>query len=538
MTTMTELEIPEARDVGTLVANLDIRTRAWIDGEPADAVSGETFPRINPATGVEIAQVAAGDSADVDAAVRGARAAFESGVWAHAAPRTRKKVLMRFAELIEQHADELALLETLDMGKPIRDSRNVDVPLAAQCISYYGEAVDKVYDEVAPTDRDSVVMVVREPLGVVGAVVPWNFPLLMASWKIGPALATGNSVVLKPAEQSPLTALRLGELAAEAGLPDGVLQIVPGFGETAGQALGRHPGVDMITFTGSTEVGKLFLRYSGESNMKRVALECGGKSPHVVLPDADLDAAAMGIAWGVFYNQGEVCNAGSRLLVHDDIKDALLERVVKVSERIQPGDPLDPKTRMGAIVDQTQLDRVLGYIESGRSEGAELHLGGNRVLEETGGLFVEPTIFDAVSNEMVIAREEIFGPVLSTIGFDDGRGRAPNRQRHHLRACGCRLDQRRRQGAPLCTRAPCRSRLGEHVRRGRHHVSVRRLQAIGIRSRQVDPRARQVHRSQGHLDQHRVASQTSEAGKPGARSSSPSASSRSFTTSGDHASPP
>ena len=234
-----------------------------------------------------------------DAAVRGARQAFESGVWAHAAPRTRKKVLMRFAELIEQHADELALLETLDMGKPIRDSRKVDVPLAAQCISYYGEAVDKVYDEVAPTDRDSVVMVVREPLGVVGAVVPWNFPLLMASWKIGPALATGNSVVLKPAEQSPLTALRLGELAAEAGLPDGVLQIVPGFGETAGQAIGRHPDVDMVTFTGSTEVGKLFLRYSGESNMKRVALECGGKSPHVVLPDADLDAAATGIAWGL-----------------------------------------------------------------------------------------------------------------------------------------------------------------------------------------------------------------------------------------------
>ena len=418
MTTIAQLEAPETRDAGRLAAELDIRTHAWIDGKPVEALSGETFPRINPATGVEIARVAACDAADVDAAVRGARASFEAGVWAHAAPRQRKKVLMRFAELIEENADELALLETLDMGKPIRDARNVDVPLAAQCISYYGEAVDKVYDEVAPTDRNAVVMVVREPLGVVAAVVPWNFPLLMASWKIGPALATGNSVVLKPAEQSPLTALRLGELAAEAGLPDGVLQIVPGFGETAGQALGRHGDVDMVTFTGSTEVGKLFLRYSGETNMKRVALECGGKSPHVVLPDADLDAAATGIAWGVFYNQGEVCNAGSRLLVHDDVKDDLLERVVKVSERIQPGDPLNPKTRMGAIVDQTQLDRVLGYIESGRSEGAELHLGGSRVLEETGGLFVEPTIFDAVSNDMTIAREEIFGPVLSTIGFD------------------------------------------------------------------------------------------------------------------------
>ncbi len=419
MATMTELESPEARDVATLVAGLEIRTQAWIDGQHSDAASGETFPRVNPATGAEIAQVAACDAQDVDRAVKGARAAFESGVWAHAAPRKRKAVLMRFAELIEQHADELALLETLDMGKPIRDSRNVDVPLAAQCISYYGEAVDKVYDEVAPTDRNSVVMVVREPLGVIGAVVPWNFPLLMASWKIGPALATGNSVVLKPAEQSPLTALRLGELAAEAGVPDGVLQIVPGFGETAGQGIGRHPDVDMITFTGSTEVGKLFLRYSGETNMKRVALECGGKSPHVVLPDADLDAAATGIAWGVFYNQGEVCNAGSRLLVHESVQEELLERVVKVSVRIQPGDPLDPKTRMGAIVDQTQLDRVLGYIDSGRGEGAEVRLGGNRVLEDTGGLFVEPTIFDAVTNDMTIAREEIFGPVLSTIGFEE-----------------------------------------------------------------------------------------------------------------------
>jgi len=419
MTTMTDLETPEARDVRRLADGLDIRTRAWIDGAYVDAASGETFPRINPATGIEIARVAAGDAEDVDRAVRGARAAFESGVWAHAAPAKRKKVLVRLARLMEEHADELALLETLDMGKPIRDSHRVDVPLATQCIAYYGEAVDKVYDEVAPTDRSAVVMVLREPLGVVGAVVPWNFPLMMASWKIGPALATGNSVVLKPAEQSPLTALRLAELAAEAGLPDGVLQVVPGFGETAGQAIGRHPDVDMITFTGSTEVGKLFLRYSGESNMKRVALECGGKSPHVVLPDADLDAAATAIAWGVFYNQGEVCNAGSRLLVHEDVREPLLERVVKVSERIRPGDPLDPKTRMGAIVDETQLGRVLGYIESGQQEGARLHLGGNQVLEDSGGYFVEPTIFDAVSNEMTIAREEIFGPVLSTIGFTD-----------------------------------------------------------------------------------------------------------------------
>ncbi|MDX6472832.1 MAG: 4-guanidinobutyraldehyde dehydrogenase / NAD-dependent aldehyde dehydrogenase, partial [Gaiellaceae bacterium] len=300
--------------------------------------------------------------------------------------------------------------------------RKVDVPLAAEAIAYYGEAIDKVYDEVAPTAPSDVVMIVREPLGVVAAVVPWNFPLLMASWKLGPALATGNSVVLKPAEQSPLTALRIAELASEAGLPDGVLQVVPGFGEQAGKALGLHMDVDLVAFTGSTEVGKLFLRYSGESNMKRLALECGGKSPHIVMQDCnDLDAAAQAVAWGVFYNQGEVCNAGSRLLVHESLKDELLERVVKIAGEIQPGDPLDPNTKMGAIVDETQLDRVLGYIASGQEEGAELHLGGGRARTDSGGYFVEPTIFDTASNDMRIAQEEIFGPVLTTIAFDDER---------------------------------------------------------------------------------------------------------------------
>ncbi len=403
-----------------VLTGLTIRSQAFVDGAYVDAASGETFDCVNPSTGRVIASVAACDAEDVDRAVRGARAAFESGVWSRLAPKQRKRVLLRFSELIREHRDELALLETLDMGKPIRDSRGVDVPLAAECIAYYGEAIDKVYDEVAPTGPNDVVMLVREPLGVIGAVVPWNFPLLMASWKVGPALATGNSVVLKPAEQSPLTALRLAELASEAGVPDGVLQVVPGFGETAGQALGRHMDVDLIAFTGSTEVGKFFLRYSGESNMKRLALECGGKSPHIVMQDcADLDAAAEAAAWGVFYNQGEVCNAGSRLLVHESLKDDFLERVVRVAQTIQPGDPLDPDTRMGAIVDRTQLERVLGYIETGREQGADLHLGGRQVLEESGGYFVEPTIFDAVSNEMRIPREEIFGPVLATIPFGD-----------------------------------------------------------------------------------------------------------------------
>jgi acyl-CoA reductase-like NAD-dependent aldehyde dehydrogenase len=416
MTTISE----GPRSVADAVAGLDIRSKAFVDGGYVDALSGETFDCVSPITGEVVAQVAACDTADVDRAVAGARAAFESGAWSRLAPKKRKRTLQKLAGLMSEHAEELALLETIDMGKPIRDATNVDVPLATECIAWYGEAIDKVYDEIAPTGHDAHVSIVREPLGVVGAVVPWNFPLLMSSWKLGPALATGNSVVLKPAEQSPLTALRLAELASEAGIPDGVLQVVPGFGETAGQALGRHADVDMIAFTGSTEVGKYFLRYSGESNMKRVALECGGKSPHIVTRECgDLDAAATAVAWGVFYNQGEVCNAGSRLLVHSDVKDELLEKVVAVADRIRPGDPLDPKTRMGAIVDDTQLERVLGYIEAGTSEGAALHLGGSRVREETGGYYVEPTIFDAVSNDMRIAREEIFGPVLSAISFDE-----------------------------------------------------------------------------------------------------------------------
>jgi gamma-glutamyl-gamma-aminobutyraldehyde dehydrogenase/4-guanidinobutyraldehyde dehydrogenase/NAD-dependent aldehyde dehydrogenase len=399
---------------------LDIPTQAFIDGGHRDARSGETFDCVSPIDGRVLAKVAACDAPDVDDAVRGARAAFESGAWSRLAPKKRKKILQRLAALVEEHLDELALLETLDMGKPIRDARSVDVPLAAETIAYYGEAIDKVYDEVAPTDPSSVVMVLREPLGVVGAVVPWNFPLLMASWKVGPALATGNSVVLKPAEQSPLTALRLAELASEAGIPDGVLQVVPGLGETAGRAIGLHMEVDMVAFTGSTEVGKLFLRYAGESNMKRVALECGGKSPHIVMEDCgDLDAAATAAAWGIFFNQGEVCNAGSRLIVHESLKDDLLDRISRVADRIQPGDPLDPKTRMGPLVDSTQLDRVLGYIASGTDEGADLYRGGSRVREETGGYYVEPTIFDGVQNDMRIAREEIFGPVLSAISFTE-----------------------------------------------------------------------------------------------------------------------
>ncbi len=401
-------------------AGLAYRNQAFIGGKYVDAASGKTFDCVSPIDGQVLTTVAACDSEDIDRAVKAAREAFESGVWSGMAPAKRKRVLQKFAELIMKHKDELALLETLDMGKPIRYSSAVDIPGSANSIAWYAEAIDKVYDEIAPTAPSTVAMISREPLGVVGAVVPWNFPLLMASWKLGPALATGNSMVLKPAEQSPLTALRIAELAMEAGLPEGVLNVVPGFGETAGQALGLHMDVDAIAFTGSTEVGKYFLEYSGRSNMKRVSLECGGKSPHIVFADApDLDAAAKAAAFGIFFNQGEVCNAGSRLLVEETIKDEFLDKVMAVGQRLQPGDPLDPKTHMGAMVDKSQTNRVMGYIETGKSDGAELRMGGNRARAESGGYYIEPTVFDKVDNSMKIAQEEIFGPVLSTIAFKD-----------------------------------------------------------------------------------------------------------------------
>jgi acyl-CoA reductase-like NAD-dependent aldehyde dehydrogenase len=399
---------------------IEIRNQAFIDGKYVDAVSGETFDDINPANGQVLTQVAACDAADVDRAVAAARAAFEDGRWSGMAPAARKRRLQKLAELIRKHRDELALLESLDMGKPIGDSRKIDIPGSGNCIAWYAEAIDKVYDEVAPTGPGALALVTREPVGVVGAVVPWNFPLMMAAWKLGPALATGNSVILKPAEQSPLTAIRIAELAVEAGIPDGVLNVVPGFGETAGRALGLHMDVDCIAFTGSAEVGKYFLSYAGESNMKQVNLECGGKTPNIIMADCpDMDAAATAAAWGIFFNQGQVCNAGSRVIVDEKIKDDVLERIVNVGKTLVPGDPLDPNTRLGAMVDDTQMNRVLGYIDRGREEGAELVLGGKRALAETGGYYIEPTIFDRVDNAMTIAQEEIFGPVLSTITFKD-----------------------------------------------------------------------------------------------------------------------
>jgi 4-guanidinobutyraldehyde dehydrogenase/NAD-dependent aldehyde dehydrogenase len=402
-----------------LVDGLSIRTQAFVGGEYVDAASGETFECVNPADNSVITSVAATDSEDVDRAVAAARRAFEKGSWSRMAPAARKDVLFRFADLIRTHQDELAALETIDMGKPIADSTTIDIPGAARCIAWYAEAIDKVYDEVAPTSHDSIGLITREPVGVVACVVPWNFPLLMAAWKIAPALATGNSVILKPSEKSPLTAIRVAELAAEAGIPEGVFNVVPGFGQTAGKALALHDDVDCIAFTGSTAVGKMILGYSAQSNMKRVWLECGGKSPNIVFADCpDLDAAAQAAGFGIFFNQGEMCSAASRLLVEDSIRDEFLEKLVAFAATMQPGNPLDPDTRMGAIVDHAQFDTVMGYIEKGQQEGATLKVGGNRALEETQGWYVAPTIFDDVRNDMTIAQQEIFGPVLSTIAFD------------------------------------------------------------------------------------------------------------------------
>jgi gamma-glutamyl-gamma-aminobutyraldehyde dehydrogenase len=397
-------------------ATLSIEGRAFIDGEYRHAASGRTFDCLSPIDGKLLVKVADSAADDVDAAVAAARRAFDSHVWSGLNPRQRKAVLLRWAGLMREHLDELSLLETLDAGKPIGDTTSVDVPGAAYCVEWFAEAIDKIGGEVAPADHHLVGLVTREPIGVVAAVVPWNFPILMASWKFGPALAAGNSVVLKPSEKSPLTAIRIAQLAHEAGIPAGVFNVVPGAGEP-GKLLALHPDVDCLAFTGSTNVGKLIMQYAGQSNLKRVWLELGGKSPNIVMPDcADLDRAANAAAGAIFYNMGEMCTAGSRLLVHRDIKDVFLDKLIAAARGYTPGNPLDPKTSMGAIVDQVQLDRVLGYIEAGRAE-SKLLLGGGRVKQESGGYYIEPTIFDTQADAK-IAREEIFGPVLSVITFD------------------------------------------------------------------------------------------------------------------------
>jgi gamma-glutamyl-gamma-aminobutyraldehyde dehydrogenase len=399
-------------------AALQVRAQAFIDGQFVDAASGRTFDSINPATGAVLARVAECDAEDVDRAVAAGRRAFEDGRWSRMAPGDRKAVLLKLADLIRENLVELALLDSLDMGKLVTDAVTVDAPGSAHFFQWYAEAIDKVYDEVAPTGPGDLALVSRVPLGVVGAVTPWNFPLDMATWKAAAALAAGNSVVLKPAEQSPLSALRLAELAAEAGVPDGVFNVVPGYGAAAGKALGLHMDVDCLAFTGSTATGKMFMQYSGQSNLKQVWPETGGKSPNLIFADCEnLEAAADMAAFGIFFNQGEVCSANSRLYVERSIKDRFVELMIERAQATQPGDPLDPASKMGAIVDEKQTQGIMRFVEDGKKT-ANLVAGGERVYVNGKGCFVQPTIFDDVAHDDPLARDEIFGPVLSVIPFD------------------------------------------------------------------------------------------------------------------------
>ncbi|QSE79288.1 aldehyde dehydrogenase [Rhodococcus koreensis] len=405
-------------DWTALAAAITPRRELFVDGAFRPAKSDETFDSINPATGELLARVSAADAPDVDAAVRSAREAFDSGIWSRSPASHRKRVLLRLAELILEHRHELALLDSLDMGKLVVEALTVDVPSAAALFTFYAEALDKIGGEIAPTDPGSLALVSREPLGVVAAVVPWNFPLDLAVWKLAPALAAGNSVVLKPAEQAPLSVLRLAELATEAGLPDGVLSVVPGLGATAGAALGLHPDVDVVAFTGSTETGKRFLRYAADSNLKQVWLECGGKSPNLVFADADLDEAVEKAVFGAFYNQGAVCSANSRLLVQESVAEQVTDALVRRASSIRPGNPLDPGSTLGAIVDEKHTRTVAGFIERARPDSRVL-LGGNRTTVDGRGCFVEPTILGDVAPTAEVVTQEVFGPVLTVQTFTD-----------------------------------------------------------------------------------------------------------------------
>jgi len=396
-------------------ASIELPSGAFIDGRARAAASGKTFETVNPSNGQVLNRIADCAQADIDLAVEKSREAFEGGHWSKLHPTERKKTLIKWCKLIRRHRRELAVLESLESGKPIQEIENIDLPETLHCLEWHAETADKMYDQVAPAGDDAVALVVREPIGVVACILPWNFPMMMLAWKAGPALAAGNSVIAKPAEQTSMTALRMAELAFQAGLPRGVLNVVTGYGESAGAPLGLHPDVDMVSFTGSTEVGRKFLEYSARSNLKRVVLECGGKNPCVVLDDAEnLDVVAEHATQAVFWNMGENCSSNSRLIVHRKIKDELLERIFHRIRDWRTGDPLDPANRLGAMVSREQYEGVLRYIERGKAEGAELVLGGH-AIEADGGFFIEPTIFDNVRPEMTIAREEIFGPVLSVM---------------------------------------------------------------------------------------------------------------------------
>ena len=392
------------------------QTQCFIGGEWVPAQSGKTFETVNPATEEVIAQVAEGDKADVDLAVEAARNAFEQGEWAKMDARDRGRLMYKLAELLEENIDELAALETLDNGKPIRDSRNADLPLTIDCLRYYAGWADKIHGQTIPVRGNYFTYTRREPVGVAGQIIPWNFPMLMVAWKWGPALAAGCTIVMKPAEQTPLTCLRMARLAQKAGFPDGVINVVPGYGPTAGAAIVKHPSVDKIAFTGSGEVAHIIMRDAAPS-LKRITFELGGKSPNIVFADADLDAAVAGAHFGLYFNQGQCCCAGSRLFVQDKIYDKFIDRLSSINQERKIGDPLSMETEQGPQIDQTQFDKIMHYIEVGKKEGAECVTGGKRF--GTRGFYVEPTLFSGVTDDMTIAQEEIFGPVLSVLRFKD-----------------------------------------------------------------------------------------------------------------------
>jgi gamma-glutamyl-gamma-aminobutyraldehyde dehydrogenase len=407
-------DVLTAHEYKAIAGTMTIGGNAFIDGIARPALSGETFSTTNPATGQELARVAACGKADVDLVVRKAREAFEDGRWRNQAPAERKRVLIGFAKLIERNRHELAVLESLDSGKPVAECQTIDIPETVNTIRWHAELIDKIYDSTAPVGQGAMALVMREPIGVVGCVLPWNFPLLMMAWKIGPALAAGCSVIVKPAEETSLTALRLAELAFEAGVPAGVLNVVTGTGPSVGEPIGLHPDIDMVSFTGSTATGKRFLRYAADSNMKRIVLECGGKNPAVVFDDAeDLDLVAEQVVLGAFWNMGENCSATSRLIVHTKVKDELLGRIKAYMREWRMGDPLDPGNRVGALVSRDHFEKVKSYIDKITTDDLELLVGGRT----EGGTFVEPTVVDGVTREDSLFRDEVFGPLLSVTTF-------------------------------------------------------------------------------------------------------------------------
>lgn len=406
-------------DWQSLSQRIQFHHQAYIDGQFQDAIDGETFPCVNPATEEVIVNVASCDKADVDLAVGSARAAYESGVWSRMHPRERKNILLTLAKLIEEHKNEFALLDTLDMGKSITEMVNIDVPDSVDCFQWTAECIDKLYGEIAPTGDDTLALISHEPIGVVACVTPWNYPLMMASWKIAPALAAGNSVILKPSEKSPLSVLRLAELATLAGVPDGVFNVLTGFGHTAGKALALHMDVDVIAFTGSSRVAGMLMEYAGQSNMKQVWLEAGGKSPNIVFEDcADIEKAAKTSAASIFSNQGEVCIACSRVYVHKSIKNKFMAAIIAEANKYKGNNPLDPQTNMGPLVDYAQLSTVEKFIKSALEEGGRVVLGGVPDYHEGEGFFAKPTIIDEADNSMHFVQEEIFGPVLAVCEFE------------------------------------------------------------------------------------------------------------------------